>query len=144
MMKDRVKRLKAFRILADACIIIIAYLAAYYVRFYTPLLNEKLGIYYPLERYATLLVYLVPIYLLSFLFFHLYNITPEERRLFMILRIALSNIVGIIIFITLLYFQKENNISRIFLFLFLIINTVLTIGSRIFITNDAKLKRNRV
>jgi FlaA1/EpsC-like NDP-sugar epimerase len=142
-MKERMKRLKAFPILTDACIIVIAYITAYYVRFYTPLLHEKLGIYYPLERYVTLLVYLVPIYLLCYFFFRLYNIEPEEHRGFMVLRIALSSLVGITIFITLLFFRKENNISRIFLLLFLIINAVLTIGSRLLITNDAKLKRKR-
>lgn len=141
MMKDRIKRLKTFRILADACIIIIAYLTAYYVRFYTQFFNEKLGNYYPLERYAALLVYLVPIYLLSYFFFRLYNAESEERRLHLIIRIVLSNLAGIIIFITLLFYQNEYNISRRFLILFMIINLVLTIGSRILIlnTNAAKL-----
>jgi FlaA1/EpsC-like NDP-sugar epimerase len=145
MVKDRMKMLKTFHILTDAGIIIVAYLAAYYVRFYTPLLNEKLGNYYPLERYVVLLVYLVPIYLLSYFFFRLYNAESEERRWPMVLRVVLSNMVGIIIFIALLYFQKENNVSRSFLLLFLIINVVLAIGSRILIlnTNAAKLKRKR-
>jgi FlaA1/EpsC-like NDP-sugar epimerase len=145
MMKDRIKMVKAFHILADVCIIIIAYLAAYYVRFYTQVFNEKLGNYYPLERYAGLLVYLVPIYLLSYFFFRLYKVESEESSLHQIIRIVLSNIVGIIVFITLLYFQNENNISRRFLILFLIINVVLTIGTRILIlnTNVAKIKRRR-
>jgi FlaA1/EpsC-like NDP-sugar epimerase len=142
-MKDRMKRVKAFHILTDACIIIIAYVAAYYMRFYTHISNEKLGNYYPLERYITLLVYLVPIDLLSYFFFRLYNVEQEERRWFTVIRVALSNMVGIIVFITLLYFQKENNISRKFLFLFLIVNVVLTIGSRLLITNNAKLKQKR-
>ena len=142
-MKEKMNRLKGFHILTDAGIIFLAYLTAYYVRFYTPLLNEKWGIFYPLERYVSLLVELVPIYLLCYFFFRLYNIVPEERRWFMVLRVISANMVGTIIFMTLLYLQKENNISRQFLLIFLFINIIFTIGSRILGMNYAKLKQNR-
>lgn len=140
MMEDRMKMLKAFCIITDAGIIIFAYLTAYYLRFHTPLFNEELVYYYPLQSYTALLIYLIPIYLFSLFIFRQYNLMPIISRLNQIIRIVLSNMVGIIIFITLLYVQKENNISRKFLILFLIINTILTIGSRMLISSHTKRK----
>ncbi len=140
MMRDRMKMLNAFHILRDTVIIIIAYLVAYYVRFYTPIFSEELGNFYPLKSYAELLVYLVPIYLLSYFFFRLYHPEPDELGRHQLLRIVISNMVGIILFIVFLYIQKEYNISRIFLLLFFLINVILAIVSRMLITNHAKLK----
>lgn len=142
MIRDRLNILKAIHIFTDASIIIIAYLVAYYIRFYTPLFVDGVGKFYPLEKYAALLVYLVPIYLFIYFFFRLYSSEPEEYRRHPVLKIVVSNMVGLLLFLTFLYFQKENNISRIFLLLFLIINIILTVGSRILITNTRlKLKR---
>ena len=143
MMRDRMNILKAIHILTDAAIVIIAYLVAYYVRFYNPLLVDGVGNFYPLERYAALLVYLVPIYLFIYFFFRLYSSEPEEHRRHPVLKIVVSNLVGFILFLTLLYFQKENNISRIFLLVFFILNIILTVGSRILITTHTKLKLKR-
>ncbi len=142
-MKDRMKMLKSFHALMDASIIIISYLVAYYVRFYTPLFGEVSGNFYPLGSYAGLLLYLVPIYLLTYFSFRLYTPEPEEYRWHPVVKLVPANVVGIILFFALLYFQKEHNISRRFLLLFLIINIVLSVGSRILITNSAKLKLKR-
>ncbi len=141
MMRDRM--LNAFPVLGDIVIIITAYLMAYYVRFYTTLFREELEKFYPLKSYVSQLVYLVLIYLFSYYIFRLYASESEELGWHQLLRLALSNMVGIILFIVFLYFQKEIYISRKFLLIFFVINTILTIASRILITNHRKLKPKR-
>ncbi len=142
-MNDVMKRLKVFHFLFDAVMILLAYLTAYYLRFYTPLFHNELGRFYPLERYISLLVYLVPIYISIYFFFRLYSVEPERHRWYLVLRGVISNVVGFVFLITLLFFRKEYNVSRTFLLLFLIINIVLTIGSRVLISNSGKLKPKR-
>ena len=139
-MKDR---MKMFHILADAGMIILAYLAAYYVRFYTRLFHNELGNFYPLGTYTSFLVYLVPIYLFIYYMLRLYNEEPEGHKRHMVLRGVISNAVGIVLFITWLFLRKEYNISRKFILLFLIMNIAFTIGSRVLIFSHGKLKRKR-
>ena len=142
-MNDTKNMLKWLPALMDAGIIIIAYLFAYYLRFYTPLFNGDLGNFYALDVYISLLVYLVPIYLVIYFAFRLFTTKMEERIWYRVLKLIISNVIGLSLFVQLLYFLKEYNISRKFLLLFFIINLILSISSRMWMSYSAKLKLTR-
>lgn len=143
MIKDNQKMLNGLRVLMDAFTIIVAYLFAYYLRFYSPFISVKLGVFYPLESYSLLLVYLVPMYLLIYYLFRLYTPKRGKRKWLEIFNIILSNIFGIAFFISTLYFQKNNNISRTFILLFFIINVILGVSSRILFSYSLKVDRRK-
>ena len=125
---------KMFHILhvtMDICTIIVAYFLAYYIRFNTLFTIGEQEYYFPLGHYSGLLLYLVPIFLLIYYGFHLYKPELGRRKWFGIVKVALSNILGIIIFFGLLYLIKETDISRMFIGIFAVINIILCAGSRI-------------
>ncbi len=140
MVKNRMFLIKSIYILTDTLIIILAYITVYYLRFHTPLFFEQVGRFYSLKTYAELLVYLVPIYLLSYFFFQLYILEPLEHGWRQILRIAMANMVGLIMFIAFLYIWREYSISRIFLIFFFGLNVLLTIGSRLLLARSLNSK----
>jgi FlaA1/EpsC-like NDP-sugar epimerase len=136
MVKYNQRKFNKIHVLMDACIIIISYLLAYYLRFFV--LNTgfdffKIGVnekWYSLNVYTDKLILIVPVYLFLYYFFKLY--TPIENRLTLtrVFQIILANILGIVLFLFALYLQKEYNISRQFLILFFVMNVILSVGSR--------------
>lgn len=136
MRKERMKLWNWFYAFLDAGIVVIAYLLAYYVRFYSPLVPIVGEFYYPLESYAVHLVYLVPIYLLIGVVFRLYSVTGGHIRT-KVLKCVLSNVTGIILLLLILYVLKEYNFSRMFLLVFFLINTVMSISFKMLITHFA-------
>ncbi len=140
-MKNKQKLVKYLPVILDACFIIIAYFLAYYLRFYRPIFREELGYYYPLSRYVSFLLYIVVIDLIIYHVFRLYSAKVEGRLWKRIVSLTLANLVGMILFISILYFWKENNISRMFLLLFLVINIALGIASRMVMEYTLKRKQ---
>jgi len=122
MIKDNQKAFNRLHILADGFFIVIAYLAAYMLRFHW--LNlEKAGDY-TLESYAKFLLVLTPVYLLIYWMCGMY--APKRGRgmqweLWLILK---ANIISGMGFIVLLFLFKLD-ISRGFLAIFYTVNAVL-------------------
>jgi FlaA1/EpsC-like NDP-sugar epimerase len=130
-------------VLMDACTIIVAYLFAYYIWFYSLFVTNNSGTFYPLGKYTVLLIYLVPMYLFIYYVFRLYTPKRGKRKWLEIFNIILSNIFGIAFFTFTLYFQKEVNISPKFLILFFIINVVLGVSSRMLVSYTLKATRRK-
>lgn len=130
MLKDNRIMLSRLLLLVDICTIIISYLIAYYLRFYCHFIRVSQEIYYPLGKYATYLLVLVPPYLLIYTIFQEYSLKPEPRTWLKYGKLVLSNVIVIVCFLAMLYSLKEYNVSRIFIVLFLVINIVLSIGTR--------------
>jgi len=148
MIKDNQKMLNKVHVLMDACIIVVAYLLTYYLRFFSPLTNlsflmvEK-GTFYSLGEYSFRLVYLVPLYLFIYYFSKLYTPKRGKRKWTEIFYIILANFFGIAFFTLILYFQKEKDISRGFLTFFFIINVILGVSSRMLLTYSLKIARRK-
>lgn len=122
MIKDNQKAFNRLHILADGFFIVIAYLAAYMLRFHW-LDLEKAG-NYTLEAYAKFLLVMTPVYLLIYWFCGLY--APKRGRgmqweLWLILK---ANIISGVGFIVLLFLFKLD-ISRGFLAFFYSVNVIL-------------------
>jgi FlaA1/EpsC-like NDP-sugar epimerase len=143
MIKENQKMLIGLHVLMDACTIIVAYLFAYYIRFYSLFVTNNSRTFYPLGKYTVLLIYLVPMYIFIYYVFRLYTPKRGKRKRLGIFNIILSNIFGIAFFTFTLYFQKEVNISRKFLILFFIINVVLGVSSRMLVSYTLKATRRK-
>ena len=124
MIKDNQKMFNRIHIVLDACVIVIAYLLTYFLRFES-FLNHfsffRIGIndgHYSIQDYAERLIFLVPSYLFIYYFSHLYTPKRGKRRWTEIVNITVSNFFGIMFFASFLYITKEADISRKFLGLF--------------------------
>lgn len=132
MLKENYKLLQGVYILMDVCIIIIAYFLSYYLRFQSVITklsffrigtNEK---YYPLISYIRQLVVVIPLYLVINYLFRLYKSKSETRAWLEVIQSLFTNLVGVAFLLMFLYFTKVFDISRIFLMLFFVINTILS------------------
>lgn len=115
MIKDNQQTFNRLHVLADALMIIIAYMAAYSLRFV--LLGMQKAGNYDFQWYLQFLIALVPSYLVIYKLCGLYN--PKRARSFRreIWNLILANFFGVGSFIIMLYVFK-GDISRWFIAFF--------------------------
>lgn len=148
MIKDNQKTLNRLHILMDAIIIVISFLIAYYLRFYSFLINLRIfnvekGTFYPLSVYAQSLYFLVPLYLFIYNRAKLYTPKRGKRRWTEFFHISYSNFLGLAFYLFFLYMIKEDDISRSFLGMFTFINVVLCTFARMLVAQTLIVIRRR-
>jgi Undecaprenyl-phosphate glucose phosphotransferase len=149
MIKDNQKMFNRVHVLMDACVIVIAYLLTYYLRFYSPLtklftfLRADRGTFYNIDVYAKRLIFIVPLYLFIYYYAHLYTPKRGKRRWVEILNIIAANTFGIAFFSSFLYITREFNISRYFLGLFYCLNILLSIVARMILSQALRAARRK-
>ena len=135
VIKDNQKMLNRLHILMDALIIVISFLIAYYLRFYSFLtnlsfLNVEVGTFYPLSVYAQSLYLLIPLYLIIYNQAKLYTPKRVKRKWNEFFHVTYANILGLAFYFFFLYMLDEGNISRFFLAMFTSINIILCTFAR--------------
>lgn len=148
MIKDNQKTLNRLHILMDAIIIVISFLIAYYIRFYSfitnlRILNVEKGTFYPLAVYAQSLYYLVPFYLFIYNKAKLYTPKRGKRRWTEFFYISYANFLGLAFYLFILYMIKENDVSRAFLGMFTFINVIICTIVRMLIAHILRVIRRR-
>ena len=131
MIKDNQKHLNRIHVVLDALIIVASYLLAWWIQF-TFLADPKAG-KLPMQTYMLALVFVVPGYLLLYDAFHLYKPKRVSGRMMEAGNLFLANMVGLLGFIFVLFLIKESDFSRGLIFIFTMINFVLTLCERTFI-----------
>ncbi|MDD2958068.1 MAG: undecaprenyl-phosphate glucose phosphotransferase [Lachnospiraceae bacterium] len=129
MIKDNQKYFNRLHVVLDACVTTISYVAAWYIRFHILLLESDVGIL-PVQTYMFALVFLIPGFLLLNYAFNLYTPKRVLGRRLEASRIFLSNMVGLLIFLSVLFLVNEPDFSRPMLVLFIGINFTLTLIER--------------
>jgi Undecaprenyl-phosphate glucose phosphotransferase len=135
LIKGNQKLLNLFRILIDTVIIVVSFITAYYLRFddthsfliRLKIIREPLGLYGSLQEYLQILFMLIPCYLVSYNFFHLYDPKRMAGRKSELLNMAKANIVGILYCMAFLFFIKNGNYARLFIVIFVSLNFFLEI-----------------
>jgi Undecaprenyl-phosphate glucose phosphotransferase len=149
MIKDNQKMFNRIHVLMDACIIAIAYLLTYYLRFYSPVsrfftfLRVEKNTFYEVDVYAKRLLFVIPVYLFIYYFAHLYTPKRGKRRWVEIFNIIMANTFGITTFSSFLYITKEFNISRYFLGLFFCLNILLSVAARMILSQILRTARRK-
>lgn len=148
MIKDNQKMLNNIHVLMDACITIIAYMFAYYLRFASPLTHINFftaeeGTFYNLVTYSQRLFFIVPLYLIIYYFCRLYIPKRGKRKWIEVFNIILANLFGLPFITSILYFQNESHISRKFLLLFFIINILLSSSARLLLAYSLRVIRRK-
>ena len=129
MIKDNQKLFNRLHVLIDALIIIFSYGAAWFIRFKSGLFALS-SWYLSLSQYMKVLVFVVPIYLILYYAFQLYTPKRGQGRRIEAWHIVQANIIGLLVFILILYLAKMTDYSRKMLFVFFCVNVVAEIGFR--------------
>lgn len=129
MIRDNQKLFNRLSVIIDALTIGISYYLAWYLRFRSGLiaLDEW---YFPFRMYMFALVFIIPGYLLLYYIFKLYSPRRAKGRRLEAWDVFRANIIGVLIFILILFIVKAADFSRYMIFLFLIVNTILEIVQR--------------
>ncbi len=129
MIKDNQKHLNRLHVVIDAAIIIISYLFAYWLIF--GFMKRNAGL--PKGVYFLALFYVVPVGLLLYWFFHLYEPMRVMGRRLELFNVLKANVVGALLFTLVLYLAKNRLIhfSRWMIFWFIAINITLESAFRL-------------
>ena len=148
MIKDNQKTLNRLHILMDAAIIVISFLIAYYLRFYSPIahmpiFNAEKGTFYSLKVYAQSLYLLVPLYLFIYNQAKLYTPKRGKGRWTEFYHVTYANFLGLAFYLFFLYMLEEGDISRLFLGMFTAINVILCTAARMSVAQALRIARRR-
>lgn len=107
---------------------------AYKLRFYDNsiliqwgIIDAPVGIYGTLTDYMQILIMLIPCYLVSYYFFHLYDPKRMAGRKSEIFNMLKSNVVGILYCVAFLFFIRNGTYARLFIIIFVTLNFILEV-----------------
>jgi len=129
LIKDNQKYFNRLHVILDAAIIVISYIAAYYIKFKTDWF-VNVGGTLSFRTYASALIIIVPLYMMLYSLFNLYASKRIQARRIECSNIIKANTVGLLIFIVGLYIVNEPNFSRSMMFIFYVINIVADVFFR--------------
>jgi len=137
LIKGNQKLLNLFRILIDTAIMVFSFVAAYHLRFDTEHsilirwgMERPRGLYGTLEDYLQILFMLIPCYLASYYFFHLYDPKRVKSRKYEIFNMLKANIVGILYCAAFLFFIHNGKWARLFIVIFVTLNFMMEVTFR--------------
>ena len=144
MIKDNQKYFNRLQVLLDGCIVAISYILAWYLKFESSFAAQKPGVYaLPMRVYFSALYFLVPGYLILYSLTSLYTPRRATRIRNEVASIFKANIIGLICFIVILYIIKQPDFSRSMIFIFFVINIVITSASRVLLRNVLRYFRKK-
>lgn len=140
MIKDNQRYLNRLHVVLDALVTVLSYIAAWWLRIVV-FQQPGEGTLAP-ETYFVALFAIVPLYVALYSALNLYKskrYSSAKREFFDVVR---ANTIGLIIFFVALYIINEPNFSRSVVFIFCVINIVLTVvvrnGIRLFLRQIRK------
>ena len=144
MIKDNQKVFNRLHLLVDAVVVAVSYLLAWYIKFATPFANTEPGAgALSMDVYFSALYFLVPGYVFLYYFFNMYAPKRATRRKYEIAGIIKSNTIGLTLFMVVLYLINQPHFSRVMMFIFYVINIMLTTLCRSTIRNILQFFRKK-
>lgn len=107
MIKDNQKRLNRLHVVLDALVIVAAYVLSWFLFVQITFTGTNIGVL-PVGMYMSALVFIVPIYLLLYMIFHLFTPKRVQGRRQEFANICKANIVGFFLFTMVLYLGRSN------------------------------------
>lgn len=136
MIKDNQKSINRFHVVLDGLVIVVSYVLAWFIMIGSGLFVSKVEALRP-GIYMAALILVVPVFLILYGIFHLYTPKRVQGRRVEFANICKANILGLLIFMTLLFMGSKNpfiyNFSRKMVIAFALINIILETVERNFI-----------
>ena len=124
MIKDNQTFFNRLHLWLDGLGIILSYMAAWFLKFDSGLFERETGTL-SFWTYMYALLFVVPAYLILYSLYQLYTSRRVQRFRVEFTNIIKANVLGLLVFLTVLYIIKQTHFSRTMLFIFFIINIVL-------------------
>ena len=132
MIQDNQKNFSRLQMLIDVIVLAVSYISAWFLRFMGPFAySAEQGLSF--EQYMLALIFIIPGYLLLYQAFTLYEPLHMQGRRLMLANIIKANVLGMLIFVFLLYMLKESDFSRLTVYIFCVVNILLEWGIRMLI-----------
>jgi Undecaprenyl-phosphate glucose phosphotransferase len=142
LLKDNEKNFSRLHVLIDTGVILFSYLFAWMIRFVGPLSATAVRAR-SFNQYMSALIFIVPVYLLLYQAFALYEPMRMQGRRLVLANIIKANTLGLLIIYFILYNIDESEISRTMLFMFYAINIAIGWGVRMLIYYTIRNMRKR-
>lgn len=126
MIRENQKILNRFQVILDLVILILTLILAYNIRF-----MNYTGDHLRFSHYVNTLYLLIPLYFLLYNFFGLYEPKRRKSLILELGSIVKSNLMGMAILLSALFFIKEINYSRQVLLYFIALNCTFVIFERV-------------
>jgi Undecaprenyl-phosphate glucose phosphotransferase len=137
MIRENQEFLNRIQLVLDAGMVFISIITAFFVRF-----QGETAEYLPVEYYLRASLFLIPLYLFLYYLFDLYEPRRIKGLTHELVIIIKSNLISLAVLLSILFIFKFMDFSRMVLFLFIIINIVLTtlerVSIRLFLQNIRK------
>lgn len=136
-------RFTTLNFFADSFAIFLSLLAAFYIRFHSPLPLPVSGTIPSLFDYTKTLILILPIYILCFRAYKLYNSSRSIRRIEEIFLVVKAISISILLLMAISFFYREMSYSRITLVFIWIISMIFVSVSRYLVIQfEYHYKRN--
>ena len=129
MIKENQKVFNRMHVVVDAAVVYLAFAISYYLRFGTSWFDQR-GYHRQFWQYQPMLLLLVPMYLILFSFFHMYQPKRYQARYIEYFNILKANISGIGMLLAYIFFTKTKDFPRSLLAIFFCVNTVMMVLER--------------
>lgn len=127
MIKDNQKYFNGLHVVIDGALVAISYITAWWLKFESPLSNVKEGEYHlDMQTYFRAIPFLVVGYLILYSLCKLYTPKRGTDPAGEIAHIIEANTLGIVITTSVLFVIWQQHFSRSMIFLFFVVNTLLT------------------
>lgn len=141
MIRENQKAFNRLYVIIDILSIIISFVYAWLIRF--EIFPPSHSMWWPLLHYMQFLVFLVPIYILTYYIFGVYSPMRQIRLRFELWRFFKANTVSVLFFPILLYIIHEADISRVFIAIFYLTNLFFGFSFRFFLRKLLHAARRR-
>ena len=129
MIKDNQTFFSRLHLWLDGLGIILSYMAAWFLKFDSGLFERETGTL-SFWTYMYALLFIVPAYLILYSLCQLYTSRRVQRFRVEFTNIIKANVLGLLVFLTVLYIIKQTHFSRTMLFIFFITNIILAMMVR--------------
>lgn len=127
MIKENQRLLNIVNVLLDGVLILVSVLLSFYIRFYV----MKGHISEPISSYLLLAAFDIPVQLVVFHMFHLYEPHRKKRIYKELATMSAATLINFVMLFSGLYIFKSFDFSRRALFIFLVIKNVFLGGKRV-------------
>lgn len=136
MIKENQKLFNIIFAIIDAVLCTGSMILAFFIHF-----DNYQGSYIGLNYYIQAMIYIVPIYFILYHYLDLHNSFRHKSFLLETGKVSQANFFGIIFIFVLMFFLKEVHVSRMVILIFGMVNTTLSIISRLIIRRSLRRMR---
>ena len=130
--------------MVDGLVAGLAYILAWFVKFQSGIIQMEIGTgFHSMRTYFSALYLIVPGYVFLYYIFHLYTPKRAAGRKIEFYNIVKANTAGLVLFIGVLYVIKQQDFSRVMIFIFYCLNIVLETIVRNIIHSCLRLMRKK-